>query len=261
MHADASDDMSTRRAVAYSLANDITLGPMPVALAIPRASGCATESRDDHVLEAAVGRHLSLPVRHGRPIRGGALARAARPRRCSRRPSVESLSWGSLGASSRTKMLIGDVAGAERDLRDEVARLSGRGREDADARDRGRARRSRASTANRAAGTRPRSVLPRSGAKTARNGDRLVAEAMLASHYGNHEEAVILARRAVEMRQRTDALNGRAEAWLTLAEAEQGRRAHRRSRRRDRAGTVALRAEGHVVAAARTRSSALLTRA
>ena len=40
-HANVSHDMSTRRGVAYSLANDISYGPMPVLWRSPAASGCA----------------------------------------------------------------------------------------------------------------------------------------------------------------------------------------------------------------------------
>ena len=80
---------------------------------------------------------------------------------------------------------------------------------------------------------------------------------MLASHYGNHEEAVILARRAVDKRQRTDVLNSRAEAWLTLAEAE------RAAGRADEAGVGITQAlflyeqKGNVASAARLRTTAL----
>ncbi len=115
-HADAADDASTRRAVVYSLANDVTGGPTPVPDAIARCEALLATCGDDRVLTAAVTRHL-----------GALLAMAGRFdefRSCEARSApvldeaaVESLSWGSLSAGAYGKMLAGDYEGAEQALR------------------------------------------------------------------------------------------------------------------------------------------------
>jgi class 3 adenylate cyclase/tetratricopeptide (TPR) repeat protein len=51
-----------------------------------------------------------------------------------------------------------------------------------------------------------------------RTPQRLASEARLAAHHGDHEKARGLAKRAVENRNSSDALNDRASRWLTLAE-------------------------------------------
>ena len=251
--ADACDDMSTRRAVVYSLANDISFGPMPVALAIPRAERLRTESRDDHVLEAAVDRHLSLLyAMAGRFEEARSLELHAGP--VLEEADLESLSWGSLGASSRTKILLGDVAGAERDLRAKWRAYpveAGTSQSLAIAAAQALAclycREGRWEEAEGCL-----AAVRREGSE---NGDGRIAAAGLASHYGNHEEAVTLARRAVEMRQRTDALSGRAEAWLALARAE---RAAGHIEGADSAIAMALSLldqKGNIAAAAQVRDS------
>ena len=63
------------------------------------------------MLDAAVGRHLSyLYAMAGRFDEARELERQAAP--VLEEAQVESLSWGSLGASSRAKLLMGDVDGA-----------------------------------------------------------------------------------------------------------------------------------------------------
>ena len=68
-------------------------------------------------------------------------------------------------------------------------------------------------------------------------------QALVHAHRGEHAEAERLAREAVAIAERTDALNSQGDALCDLAEvlAAAGRR--RRSRRRARAGTRALRAQ------------------
>jgi class 3 adenylate cyclase/tetratricopeptide (TPR) repeat protein len=51
-----------------------------------------------------------------------------------------------------------------------------------------------------------------------RTSHRLASEARVAAHQGDHEKALGLAKRAVESRDSSDALNDRASRWLTLAE-------------------------------------------
>ena len=62
-------------------------------------------------------------------------------------------------------------------------------------------------------------------------------------HRGEHAEAERLAREAVAIAERTDALNCQGDALCDLAEVLARRRPHRRGRRRARAGARALRAQ------------------
>jgi predicted ATPase len=254
VHADASGDMSTRRSVAYSLANDVSYGPMPVADAIPRLEALRASSGDDAVLEAAVGRHLScLYAMAGRFDESRALEDEVAP--VLDEAQVESLSWGSLGASTRAKRLMGDLAGAQQDLRTKwrvypvedgktqrlaiaaaqlLARLYC---------EEGRWDEAEACLA----------TIRREG----HEGASLGAEALLASHYGNHEEAVTLARRSVERQEGSDVLISRAETLLVLAEVQ---RAAGMTEEADDATAKALsllERKGDVTSAARLRGTPL----
>jgi tetratricopeptide (TPR) repeat protein len=51
----------------------------------------------------------------------------------------------------------------------------------------------------------------------------LAARARLAAHHGEAADALELARRAVELAERTDLLNHRALTWLALAEVQRSR--------------------------------------
>ena len=218
-HADACDDMSTRRAVAYSLANDVSIGPMPLDAAVPRLEGLKASSGEDAVLDAAVGRHLSyVYAMAGRFDEARALERQAAP--VLEEAQVESLSWGSLGASSRAKLLTGDVDGAAHDLRTKwhVYPVEG-----------GKMQKLAIAAAKQLAwvyceagrwdeAEACMAALRRQG----HDGANPRAEALLATHYGNHEEAVLLARRVLEERKHSDVLVANGEAWIGLSKALRG---------------------------------------
>ena len=212
--------MSTRRAVVYSLANDLPRGPIPVGEAL---EWCDRSTR-------AVRRRSCARRRRSRAIaascsrwQDGSTRRA----QCDRRAGpildeagVESLSWGSLGSASYTKLLTGDREGAQR----AIARRSG-----TPTRSRTGRRRawrsaphssSRTSTATRAAGRRPSSASPRTGTFAARTPPGCSAEARIAAHHGRIEEALELAHRAVERVEGSDLLNDRAIRRLSLAEVQ-----------------------------------------
>ena len=253
VHANASDDMSTRRAVAYSLANDITYGPMPVAVAIPRAESLRTGSDDDHVLQAAVGRHLALLyAMAGRFDDARSLELEVAP--VLEDAGLESLSWGSLGASARTKILLGDIGGAEHDLRTKWRIYPV---------ENGKTQTLAIAAAQQLACLYCRVgrcdeaeaclyALGREGRKTSQ---QMIAEAGIASNYGNHEKATVLARRAVEIRERTDALTGRGEAWLALAESERAAGRTEDAESAIEKSLLLFEEKGNVAAAAQVRAS------
>jgi hypothetical protein len=255
VHADACGDMSTRRAVAYSLANDISLGPMPLVAATPRLEALKASSGDDAVLDAAVGRHLSyLYAMVGRFDESRLLETQAAP--VVDEAQVESLSWGSLGASSRAKLLMGDVDGAAHDLRAKwhaypvedgkmqalaigaarqlawVYCLAGRWEE------------AEACIA----------ALKRQGHESVHQG----AAAMLATHYGNHEEAVTLARRVVDGRKQSENLVANGEAWIGLSKALRGAGMNEEADDAMARGLDLYEQKGNVVGAEQARAAVLL---
>jgi class 3 adenylate cyclase len=220
-HADACDDMSTRRAVAYSLSNDTSMGPMPVTEGIQRLEALRLDTRDDAVLEAAVSRQLSLLYAMGGRFEE---SRAIENRVATilQEASVESLSWGSLGAAARAKFVMGDIAGAEHDYRtkwrvypvedgkyQKLAIASAFALADLYCQER------RWDEAEAVLATVRRETHEGAGAGS-------LAASRLATHYGNHEEAVTLARRTVERLDKTDYTPSRAEAWRALTEAYRG---------------------------------------
>ena len=73
---------------------------------------------------------------------------------------------------------------------------------------------------------------------------RLAARGRLAAQRGEIAEGLELARRAVELAERSDWLNYRACAWLALAEVQRANGQDDRSRRRRRRGHSSLRGEG-----------------
>ena len=243
--------MSTRRAVAYSLANDISYGPTPIEQAIPRIEALQSESADDTVLEAAVSRHLSyLYATVGRFDEARELERRAAP--ILEEAQVESMSWGSLGASSRTKVLLGDVAGAMDDLR---AKWHAYPVED------GKTQTLAIAAAHALAllycqegrwedAERTLAAFRRDDRET---GTRLLAESQLAVDYGNYEEAVTLARRVVDGGERRDGLIFRAEAWLVLADAHRAAGQDQEAETATAQALSLLEQKGHLVAIDRLR--------
>jgi tetratricopeptide (TPR) repeat protein len=116
VHASSGDDQAIRRAVAFSLASNLTFGPVPVEGAIPRCEQLLQTSRGDRVLEAAIGRRLAeLLAMAGRFDEARDYLARATP--VLDEAWVESASWGSLASACRARRLMGDHEGAERDLR------------------------------------------------------------------------------------------------------------------------------------------------
>jgi class 3 adenylate cyclase/tetratricopeptide (TPR) repeat protein len=212
VHAEASGDQATRRAVAFSLASDLNYGPLSVDAAIPRCEKLLATSQGDRVLEAAIGRRLAeLLAMAGRFDEARDLLTSAAP--VLDEAWVESASWGSLASAARARELMGDREGAERDLKAQSLAFPF---------EEGRPHAIAIRSANRLA-----SLYCDQGRWEAAEqciaafpGERPDAdvEARLAAHRGRLEEALALAEGEVERWERTDSLNRRAEAWLTRAE-------------------------------------------
>ncbi len=250
-YASRAGDPSTFRAVAFSLSNDLCVGPLPVDVAITRCEALLAASRDDRVLEAAISRHLGhLMAMASRFDEARALVEAAAS--VLDKAWVESASWGSLGSAAGAMLLYGDREGAKQAW---LAKWRAYPVEDGKTQglainacyalasmccDEGRwaeaeeyVRRYRATSPN----------------------DRL--EARLAAHRGDLDRARSLARAVVDRFERSDSPNGRAVAWTTLAEVE------RAAGNTDAANAAAATAiaffeqKGNIAAAEQLRASAL----
>jgi hypothetical protein len=213
-HALACDDVSTRRAVTYSLSHDLMIGPVPVGEALPRVEALLQSCGDDRVLEASVLRHRSV-----------LLAMAGRfdeSRECERKAgsvleeaAVESLSWGALDMASYACKLAGDREGGKRFLETKwrvypvedgkthrLAMGAAGGLADRYC-DEGRWSEAEAILAQ---------------FRDVQTFDRV--EARIAAHRGRTDQALALAQGVVERVERTDLLNRRADSWLVLAEVQ-----------------------------------------
>jgi DNA-binding SARP family transcriptional activator len=257
LDADASGDQATRRMVVGTLCNTLCLGPAPAGVAISRCNELLHTARDDHVLEAVIGRFLSLLV--------AMTGRADEARELIRTSSLvldevnQNSYWVYRWAVAEARTLIGDRAGAERDLAAQWAWFRDVGHPAIDERAMQAAYRlallhceaGRWDEAESCLAYGRDVALPRTTA-TATN--RLAAEALVAAHRGPPAEALPVARAAVEGAETTDNLNLRARMWLALADVQRAA-----AEPADAAVTEALRlyeAKGNVAAAASVRAAA-----
>jgi class 3 adenylate cyclase/tetratricopeptide (TPR) repeat protein len=212
VHADASGDQATRRAVVFSLSLNYSAW-LPVGEAIPRCERLLETSRGDRVLEAAIGRHLAVLFAMGGHFD------EAREYLASAAPVldeawVESASWGSLSTAAHARRLMGDDDGAERDLRAKwLAYPLEEGKPQGPAIgaayalanlycDQGRWEEAE------------KCFVPYRGGRP----QSAILEARLAAHHARLGEALALAESAVERFERTDIPS--ADAWLALAEVQ-----------------------------------------
>jgi class 3 adenylate cyclase/tetratricopeptide (TPR) repeat protein len=214
VHAKNAGDEPTRRAVSFSLSMDLTGGPTPVADAIPRLERLLEETRDP-VTAAAIERNLGCVY--------AMAGRFEEARECEARAApvlneawVESASWGSMSNASAAKRLMGDLAGAERDMR---AKWLAYPVED------GKPQKIAMNAAYALAGLlcdqgrweEAQEVVAPYRALRGQGG----LEARLAAHHGRFDEALALAEHLAEGAERGgDNLNGRAGTWLMLAEVQ-----------------------------------------
>jgi tetratricopeptide (TPR) repeat protein len=237
-HASACDDQSTRRTVTQSLAMILCDGPTPVGDAMRRCEELRDANRDDRVHEAVITRCLSALL-----AMAGRFDEARESGRSSSRVLDEAntlgASWLSQNYSSYAKELAGDRAGAERDM--EARWLSYRDIKG------GALSGSARSSANRLAylyagdgrwDDAEKYLALYRGQGKGGGATRISTEAMVAAHRGELGEAESLARRAVEIADRTpEWLNWRAEIWLAFAEVQ---RAAGRTAEADTAVATAL---------------------
>jgi DNA-binding SARP family transcriptional activator len=269
VHANAGGDQPTRRTVTQSLAGALTRGPTPVDQATNRCEELLEANRDDRELAAAIMRHLGLLYAMAGRFED-AREYESRAALVLEEGRLETTSIAYLVVSADTKELLGDRAGAERDLRRKWQEKSERGTDGAKPLviavvtagwlanfycDEGRWDDAEACLAAYPgypwgfAGGHGR------GAAEGPRGD--MAEARLKAHRGEHDKALELARSIVEHDDRGDELNTRALMWLGLAEVQ-----HKAGRTDEARASVAnalalYRQKGNVAAAARLRAAPL----
>jgi tetratricopeptide (TPR) repeat protein len=250
-----------RRQLIGWLANSICESPMPVEEGIARLEELCDSNRDDPVLKAVIERQLAYALAMtGRLDEARASLEASGP--ILDEVNEMAATWGpSRFRVSQTLELMGDAAGAEQDLIAQWRHFQTT-----------RARRSSSLALNAAAqlallrcdqGRWDEAVecliygeevdqLPAPQGKTFAF-FRLAARARIAAHDGRHEEALDLARPALDLARMRGAPNLEARVWLALAEVQ---RASGNQPEADEAGRRALDlydAKGNVAAAARVR--------
>jgi predicted ATPase/class 3 adenylate cyclase len=216
-HANAGDDMSTRRAVTYSYAGQITGAPIPVEQSLARVEALIASCGDDPVLQAAMTRYRSLLLAMaGRFEESRACERTARP--ILEEANLESLSWGSLGTAASAMRISGDLEGAARYMEERWRAYpveSGKTQKIAIG-----AAQGLANIYCESGRWQEAEQLVALATSYGDDDGLLNARAHLAAHHGRFEEALTLAHRFVEQRKQTEDLSDRAEAWLVLAKVE-----------------------------------------
>jgi DNA-binding SARP family transcriptional activator len=259
VHAEASGDEATWRQVGGGLAHALWLGPAPVPEAISRCRELRRTGRGDRALEAVVDRTLA-----GLLAMAGD-AEAAREHLDRSSAVLDDLglttaSWTYLTMTAQTKLLMGDRAGAEEDLRARWHWFRDLGDYEPNAlamqsayllallycddRRWDDAERCLAYGAD----------VPEPEFFVIETAEGLAGRARVAAHRGDLADALGLARRGVEAAERSDMLNHRALAWLALAEVQRAA-----GESPDAAVSEALRlyeTKGNVAAAAQLRAAA-----
>jgi tetratricopeptide (TPR) repeat protein len=219
VHANACGDQPTRRSVTQSLAGALTRGPTPVDQATNRCEELLETNRDDRELAAAIMRHLALLYAMAGRFED-AREYESKAALVLEEGRLETTSIAYLVVSADTKELLGDRAGAERDLRQKWQEKSERRTDGAQPLD----------IAVRTAGwlanfycddgrwdDAEACLAAYPGYPRRSRGD--MAEARLKAHRGEHE-ALELARSVVEREDHGDELDTRALMWLGLAEVQ-----------------------------------------
>jgi ATP/maltotriose-dependent transcriptional regulator MalT len=211
--------------ITQSLAMTLCGGPMPVGEAIARCDELRQANRDDRVLDAVIIRCLAeLSAMAGRFDEARHYDR--RSSRVLDQANMRTPTRVSQVIASSTRELLGDRAGAERELRAKWLFM----RDIAGGMPEGRGMGTACHLADFYCDERRwvdaeeclalyRGTPAQSDVKTV--GMTLAVEARLAAHHGDPEEGIALAKRAVELARTTDALNWSARIWIALAEVRQ----------------------------------------
>jgi predicted ATPase len=221
VHATSSDDVTTLRTVIQTLAMNLAGGPMPVPEATARCQELRGEVGDDRVVDAVIVRCLAeLAAMASDTEQACEYLRASS--QVLDEASMSTPSGVSRNVAADAKLYLGDRTGAERELEAMVVYF----------RDAGGAADLRAMHASfRLAGLycddgrwedaedciAPYRAVPESR-WIAPQASRYAVEARLAAHRGQTVRADTLARRAIDLSERTDHPNARATIWLAAAE-------------------------------------------
>jgi tetratricopeptide (TPR) repeat protein len=222
VHSDDAGDMHVRRIIVASLARNLAeRGPMPVGEAIARCEALLETDGSDPVIEATVTRCMSLLLAMaGRTDEALEHAERSGSTFDELRHQPHSAHFRTMAVEARR--LAGDRVGAERELMGQWTFLR-RLRD-------GAPDKRAAAVAFRLADLycdegrwvdaerffAEALTLP-DGGEYAGIVNRLAVEARLEAHYGRHEAAVALARRAVREVERSDDINLTARMWSALA--------------------------------------------
>jgi class 3 adenylate cyclase/tetratricopeptide (TPR) repeat protein len=258
MHANACGDLVTRRLVTQSLAMTLAGGPMPAGDAIRRCEELREANTDDRILDAVITRCLSeLYAMVGRV--DDARDSWEKSNRVLDEANMLIPSRVSQLHSASARELAGDRAGAEQELvaRWRYFRETLNGAPDRRAIQAAHALADfycddgRWDDAEECLAFHRDLPLPIHMVAL-----RLVGEARVAAHRGEHVEAAARVRRAVEIVDGTDSLNQRARASLALAEVQ---RAAGQDAEADASLATALELyeqKGNLAAAARVKATA-----
>jgi tetratricopeptide (TPR) repeat protein len=255
VHANACGDQPTRRTVTQSLGAALRGGPIPVDYATNRCEQLLAENGDDRELEAAIMRQLGLLYAMAGRFED-AREHESKAAQVLEQGKLRTTSLAYLNLSADTKVLLGDRAGAERDLRQKWQERSER------ATDGAQPLRVAVDTAGQLAlfycddgrwDDAEACLAAYPGYPRGPWGD--MAEARLKAHRGEYDQALALARSIVE--GDGEDLNTRALMLLGLAEVQQSA-----GRGEDAARSVARAIElyelkGNVAAAARVLATAI----
>ena len=260
VHAEASGDPATRREVVSSLCTNLVNGPMPAGEAIHRLEELLRTGGGDRVLEATIGRALSMML-----AMDGRFAEALELVRESSHV-LDELNQTTARVfqqqAAATREICGDRPGAEHELTAQLRFFRGNLGDAINNNALNAACRLALFYCDERRWIEAEGLLaygrdvPLEGARelTIR---RLLLDARLAAHRGELTEAVEGAQRAIELAEGMDYLNLRALLWLALAEVQT---ANGRSAEAGNAVTAALELyeqKGNVAAAAQVRAAAL----
>jgi DNA-binding SARP family transcriptional activator len=225
VHADASGDRRTLRLVVTTLGSLLCTGPTPVSAAIRRCTNLLETYGGDRVLEGVITRFLSVFF--------AMAGRFDEARELVQRSSLilDELqlltpSWVFRRYAAEARQLLGDLAGAEHELRAMWESLRDLQEADPDWRamnaadklaliycDQGR-------WEDAAAELSYGRDVPESTSNHLESVLRLAVRARLAAHRGELAEGVAIAERAVRRVEASDLLNLSAGVWLALAEVQ-----------------------------------------